>query len=126
MSENNHIPLGDIAFLDHIATNASPAAARALLESVPGAIFEELEKISNALVAKDSVALKSACHSLRGACYSIQATRLAETARQMEEKASDLGLAQDYLDYLQNVGAETVDWWTEFLDGGRYLEASEP
>ncbi len=114
--ETEHLPIGDLDYLNHLATISSLTAARELVACAPGAVTKEIEAIKLAISKNDPVLLKEACHALRGACYSVQGRRLAHITQQMENLSTDIEDARQLLQPLEKVSCETIAWWHHILE----------
>ena len=114
--ETEHLPIGDLEYLNHLATISSRKAARELVASAPGAVTKEIELIKSAIADNNPDLLKEACHALRGACYSVQGRRLAHITQQMENCSTDIDDARQLLKPLEEVSNDTIAWWHHILE----------
>jgi len=115
-----HLPIGDIEYLQHISSVSSPDAVRELIRCAPSAIEKELEDIRSAIDNSDPDKLKEACHALKGACYSVQVRRLAHYTKKMEEHSANIDCAKALLPPLEEVSRETIAWWHNVLEKDLY------
>ncbi len=106
-------PTGDVARLEEMRDQLTPAIVATLLQQAQEMLQETLLELRQAVTDGDGNVIRDKAHAIKGASGSMFASHLSELAATMEQNAQDIGEVSKSMPAFEIAAAKTLDWWRE-------------